>query len=285
MTGERIGILGCGWLGLPLGAFLSEQGFPVKGSTTRTERFGALKDAGIVPFRISLEPELSGDDVSGFLQSDILVIDIPPERREDIVDYHRTQFASLLRAIHRSPVKKVLLVSSTSVYPPLNRPVKEEDAVEPESMPGRALLSVESMLRSEKTVAATVLRFCGLIGYDRDPSRFLARMPSIADAAQPVNLIHRDDCVRVIAEVIRQQAWGEVFNACSPGRPSRGEYYARAAERSGLGLPPTAAKSGGTPFKIIDSSKLERVLGYRFKVPDPLRLPEASGTGSPPEKI
>ena len=279
MTGERIGILGCGWLGLSLGSFLSGQGYPVKGSTTRTERFGALMDAGIAPFRISLEPKLSGDDVSGFLESDILVIDIPPERREDIVDYHRTQFASLLRAIQCSSVKKVLLVSSTSVYPPLNRPVKEEDAVEPESLSGKALLGVENMLRLEKTIEVTVLRFCGLIGYDRDPSRFLARMSSIVDAAQPVNLIHRDDCVRVIVEVIRQQVWGEVFNACSPGHPSRGEYYAKAAERSGLELPPVVAEGGGTPFKIIDSSKLERVLGYRFGVPDPLRLPEASGTG------
>lgn len=273
---KSVSICGCGWLGLPLGKYLVEKGFGVKGSTTGKEKFDVLKDAGIQPFRISLDPGFSGDDPASFFQSDVLVINVPPKRRPDIVHYHQQQMASLKEAVKTSPVRHVLFISSTSVYASLNRDVKEEDAGNPESASGEALLGVEKMLLEEPSFSTTVLRFCGLMGYDRSPVKFLGRMATVSNANQPANLIHRDDCIGIIYEVIRQGVWGEVFNACSPGHPLRREYYARAAELSGLDLPPLEGEQGDAPFKIIDSSRLEEVLGYRFRVPDPLHLPEDS---------
>ncbi len=271
---KSISICGCGWLGLPLGKYLIEKGFSVKGSTTRKEKFDVLREAGVQPFHLSLYPALSGDDPTAFLRSDVLVINVPPIRRPDIVHYHQQQIASLKEAIKASPVQRVVFVSSTSVYPSLNREVTEDDAVNPDSASGKALLAVEKMLFEEPSFKTTVLRFCGLMGYDRNPVNFLGRMSSLNNANQPANLVHRDDCIGIIFEVIRQGVWGEVFNACSPEHPLRREYYARAAERSGKPLPPPAEEDGNVPFKIIDSSKLERLLGYRFCVPDPLELPE-----------
>lgn len=271
---KRISICGCGWLGLPLGKYLVEKGFSVKGSTTRKEKFDVLREAGIQPFDISLDPGFSGDDPAVFLQSDIFVINLPPKRRPDIVYYHQQQMASLRDAVKASPVRRVVFISSTSVYPSLNREVKEEDAGNPESASGKALLEVEKMLLEEPSFRTTVLRFCGLMGYDRNPVKFLGRMATLSNANQPANLIHRDDCIEIIYEVIRQGAWGEIFNACSPGHPLRKEYYARAAELSGIDLPPLADETDDAPFKIIDSSKLEQSLGYRFRVPDPLELSE-----------
>lgn len=270
---ERISILGCGWLGLPLGRYLVEQGFSVRGSSTDSDKFEELRQSGITPFRIALEPELTGDDVSEFLQSDILIINIPPQRRQDIVDYHQAQFAALLPALRQSSVSKVVFVSSTSVYSALNRKVTERDAHNPESPSGRALLAVEEMLSREASFRTTVLRFCGLIGYDRNPVKILGRLSSIGNAHQPVNLVHQDDCIRIICEVIRQGVWGKVFNACSPGHPSRRAYYGEAAKLSGQILPPDGEGGKDDPFKIIDSTCLEEALGYRFLVPDPLHLP------------
>jgi len=62
MQEKRVTICGCGWLGLPLGKFLVGKGFDVKGSTTREEKFSQLQEAGIQPFRVSLDPSFSGDD-------------------------------------------------------------------------------------------------------------------------------------------------------------------------------------------------------------------------------
>lgn len=42
---QKISVLGCGWLGLPLSKKLIESGFVVKGSTTSSEKLSQLEDA------------------------------------------------------------------------------------------------------------------------------------------------------------------------------------------------------------------------------------------------
>ncbi len=270
MKKETITILGCGWLGLPLAQKLVEQSYSVKGSTTREEKLEALHDAGVEPWLVRLDPELNGDDIVAFLQSDTLIVNIPPLRRDDIVEYHIEQFSSLIDALGQSPVRSVLLVSSTSVYPATNREVTEEDAVDPESLAGQALLLVEEMLMQESGFQTTVLRFGGLIGYDRNPAKYLASMSEIAHPDQPMNLIHRDDCVKIISEIIRLKQWGEVFNACSPVHPLRKEYYGRAAEIAGLPSIPLAPSTEPAPYKLVNSDKLISALHYHFLYPDPV---------------
>jgi len=270
MKKETITILGCGWLGLPLAQTLAKEGYSVKGSTTREERLETLHDAGVEPWLVRLDPEVNGDDIVAFLQSDTLIVNIPPLRRDDIVEYHIEQFSSLIDALGQSPVRSVLLVSSTSVYPALNREVTEEDAVDPESLAGQALLLVEEMLMQESAFQTTVLRFGGLIGYDRNPAKYLATMAEIAHPDQPMNLIHRDDCIRIITEIIRLKQWGEVFNACSPLHPLRKEYYGRAAEIAGLPAIPLSQSVETAPYKVVNSEKLISALHYHFLYPDPV---------------
>ncbi len=120
----------------------------------------------------------------------------------------------------------------------LNREVTEEDTDSGSagSAAGEALLLVEEMLMQERSFQTTVVRFCGLVGYDRSPANYLGRMAEISDPGQPMNLIHRDDCINIITEIIRLGQWGEVFNACSPGHPSRIDYYSKAAEIGGIEL-------------------------------------------------
>lgn len=270
MKKETITILGCGWLGLPLAQTLVKEGYSVKGSTTREEKLETLHDAGVEPWLVRLDPEVNGDDIVAFLQSDTLIVNIPPLRRDDIVEYHIEQFSSLIDALGQSPVRSVLLVSSTSVYPALNREVTEEDAVDPESLAGQALLLVEEMLMQESAFQTTVLRFGGLIGYDRNPAKYLATMAEIAHPDQPMNLIHRDDCIRIITEIIRLKQWGEVFNACSPLHPLRKEYYGRASEIAGLPAIPLSLSVETAPYKVVNSEKLISALHYHFLYPDPV---------------
>jgi len=269
MQKETITILGCGWLGLPLAKALIKEGYAVKGSTRREENLEQLRDAGIEPYLVEVDREVNGEEIADFLQSDILVINIPPDRRDDIVEYHIAQFSSLIDALGQSQVRSVLFVSSTSVYASLNREVTEEDAGTPESLAGEALLLVEEMLMQERGFQTTVVRFGGLVGYDRSPEKYLGSMKEISNPDQPMNLIHQDDCVKIISEIIRLQQWGEVFNACSPVHPSRKEYYSKAAAVSGMTLPPVGASDEPAPFKLVNSDKLVNALGYTYLHPDP----------------
>ncbi|NTU96661.1 MAG: SDR family oxidoreductase [Chlorobiaceae bacterium] len=270
MQKESISILGCGWLGLPLARDLVREGYRVRGSTTGESKLEQLRDAGVEPFIIRLDPEASGDDITDFLQSDILLVDIPPARRDDILEYHIAQFSSLIDALSQSTVRSVLLVSSTSVYPACNREVVEEESAGPESLSGQVLLMVEEMMMSETGFQTTVVRFGGLVGYDRNPAAYAGLLKETTDPDQPMNLIHRDDCVKIIMEIIRLGQWGEIFNACAPVHPLKGEYYRRAAEKSGLPLPSMAKAEIPCPYKIVNSDKLLKALHYVFLHPDPL---------------
>lgn len=270
---QRISILGCGWLGLPLARFLVGEGYAVKGSTTSEAKIAKMKEVGVEPFRIAIGESIEGD-IASFLQSDILVVNIPPQRRPDVVEYHVGQISLLIDALADSPVKHVIFVSSTSVYPATGGEVVEADATDPDkadSPAGRALMYVEEMLRSESAFSTTVVRFGGLIGPGRNPAEFIQRMTEITSPAHPVNLIHLDDCVHVITEIIRQGAWGEVFNACAPQHPTRGELYKAAAESHGFASLPEEASSD-SHFKIVKSDQLVEKLGYKFLHPDPLGM-------------
>jgi nucleoside-diphosphate-sugar epimerase len=84
-----------------------------------------------------------------------------------------------------------------------------------------------------------------------------------------VNLIHRDDCVALLATLIDQDVRNEVFNACADAHPTRRAIYTRAAEVLGL-EPPTFDASDDTTGKIVDNQKVKARCGYEFRHPDPL---------------
>jgi nucleoside-diphosphate-sugar epimerase len=269
---NSISILGCGWLGLPLAASLVQQGYTVKGSVTQTEKLGLLAQKGITPFQVQItDTSITSNDLPAFLESEILIINIPPSRREDVVFYHQAQMTLLLTEVLKSPIKKVLFISSTSVYPDLNQEVTELENIQPSKESGKALLAVEKMLRSNVHLMSTIVRFAGLVGYDRMPGRFLAGKKNVENGNAPINVIHQDDCIALITGIIRQQAWGEIFNACADIHPTRREFYTLAAAKAGLELP-TFADTADPRFKIINSEKIKQRLNYSFKYPDPLGL-------------
>lgn len=266
---KTVSILGCGWLGLPLAEYLLRKGYEVKGSTRTPEMLETLEAAGIEAFYISLDPELSGGDgVDRFFESDILVVNFPPERRDDIVDFHTAQIRSLIARVEKSPVKNVIFVSSTSVYPELGRDVFEDEKTPPEKASGKALVIAERLLLTNPAFETAVIRFGGLIGYDRKPGRFISGRKGLTGGDSPVNLIHRDDCILIIERIVEKGIYGEIFNACADFHPKRRDYYTAQALK--IGVPPPVFQDGGeTGFKIVRSEKLKTLLGYEFKYPDP----------------
>jgi nucleoside-diphosphate-sugar epimerase len=272
MKNNKISILGCGWLGLPLAESLVQKGYSVKGSTTDLDKIALLKDKGILPYQIAIsDTEIKANYIAGFLDSDILIINFPPKRRPDIVDFHTAQFQLLIPKIIESSIKQVLFVSSTSVYPDTNEIVTEKETRIPEKESGKALLIVEKMLLEQKRFNTTIVRFSGLIGYDRMPGRFLAGKKEVQNGEAPINVIHQDDCIAIIESIIEKEIWGEIFNASTDIHPKRSTYYELAAEKIGLEKP-TFTPTENLCYKIINSDKLKAKLDYQFKYPNPLDL-------------
>ena len=265
---RTISILGCGWLGIPLGTHLLREGFSVNGSVTTPEKTGELILSGINPYVVKIDTERLFTDKPDFFHAGILVILIPPRRIESVEVSYPALFKHLIPVIEKNGIKKVLFTSSTSVYPETNQAVTEVDAWNPAKASGKALLEAEQLLSGNSDFKTTILRFGGLIGADRNPARFLQNRKTEIFAGTPVNLIHQDDCIRIILKIIATGCWGEVFNACSPEHPTKKEFYELAAGVSHLPVPEFTGGEG--TFKIVSSDKLIHRLNYHFQYPNPL---------------
>ena len=260
----KISILGCGWLGVPLAKALLENGFSVNGSTTSKEKLLTLENNGIAPFLIELGEVAINGNVSEFLEgSQVLIIDIPPKLRGTATENFVIKIKNLILFIEKSGIKKVVFVSSTSVYSDDNKWVTEETIANPDTESGIQLVACEQLLQNNSQFETTVVRFGGLIGEDRNPIRFLAGRTNIENPNAPINLIHQEDCIGILLKIIESNCWGETFNAVAPFHPSREAYYTQKAREYDLELPIFAA-SKPSIGKTILSDKLEKVLNYQF---------------------
>ena len=165
----KISILGCGWLGFPLGKYLAENGYSVKGSTTSELKISQLSEIGVEPFLLRFSPQLENNNILDFLNCEVLIICIPPRAGKYGEDFHVQQIESLMEYLPSSTVKSIIYTSSTSVYPDINREVTEEDEV----IENHALIKVENLLKSLPQ-NVTILRCGGLMGGERIPAKYFA---------------------------------------------------------------------------------------------------------------
>ncbi len=269
---KTVSILGCGWLGEPLALSLKEAGFSVRGSVRKPEAVPALSEKGIEPYLLDIAPEVNADRADEFFSSDILFINFPPERRDDIETYHEKQIENLIEAIPNPRGKMVIFASSTSVYPNTNGVVRENDSLRPDKSSGKALLRVERILMDHPGIDTTVIRFSGLIGYDRAPVKSIRKKKLVLNPDCPLNLIHRDDCIGIVRSIIDLDVRNTVLNATCDEHPTRREYYSREARKYGI-PPPLFETENPLEYKIVSNEKLKRTLGYRLIYPDPLGVP------------
>lgn len=260
-------MIGCGWLGLSLAKDLVKNGHIVKGSTRSLSKIETLKTVGIMPFIISISEEnITGAIEDCLKKSEILIINIPPGLRKNPETNFVKQMDLLCKHIESSDIKKVLYISSTSVYEDdFNMPmITEKSALNGQSESARQLIGAEQIFRSNPNFETTILRFGGLIGEDRSPEKFLSGKKNIKNPEGPINLIHRDDCIGIIKIIIHDEHWNTDFNAVAPQHPLREAYYTSLCEIHKLPLP-YFDHNMPSKGKIIATEKVNRTLNYVFK--------------------
>jgi len=248
----RISILGCGWLGLALATNLIDKGYEVYGSTTTHFKCKVLAEKGIKPFLIDISE--TDANMSEFLISDILIIAITSKSIRDI--------KSLIKNIEQSDVQKVIFVSSTSVYPYTNGIVTEETGIS-----NTPLAEIEKLFINNCSFKSTILRFGGLFGYDRKPGNFIKPNKPVKNPEGYINLIHRDDCIEIIEQIILKNLWNETLNACADNHPKRREFYLKETQKAGQSSI-IFDENSKNEYKIITSEKLKNLLDYEFKYAD-----------------
>lgn len=264
---KHISIIGCGWLGFPLATKLVENGHIVKGSTTSQNKIEDLKKVGIIQFVVSISEEgITGAIEDCLKNSELLIINIPPGIRKNPKANFIKQMDLLCRHIENSDIEKVLYVSSTSVYEEtLDMSIITEDSTpNGQSYTAKQLIGAEQVFKTNRNFETTILRFGGLIGANRNPAKYLSGKENAPNPEGPINLIHQEDCIGIIKNIIKNAHWNTDFNAVAPQHPSRETYYTSLCEMQNLPLPlfDHATPSKG---KIISSKKVERTLNYVFK--------------------
>ena len=80
---EKIGVLGCGWLGLAFAKKAIERGYGVNATTTTPSKKQKLQLTQITPFFLEVnENEINGEDLF-FKDVSTLIISIPPGLRKN----------------------------------------------------------------------------------------------------------------------------------------------------------------------------------------------------------
>jgi hypothetical protein len=246
-------IIGCGWLGQPLGVEIAKLGFTVFGGTRNAEKITALSQQGIKGFNIDFnEQEISLALNSEQIQdTSLLIFSIPPT---GFSDYGK----SLLEISKLFPEETHLIfTSSTGVYKEVNEIVNENSALDE----NHVVTKSETLLLNNFKERLTILRLAGLIGENRHPVKYFLNKQDIPNGLAPVNLIQLTDVIQAFLSVIEEKKVNQIYNVCSPQHPTRMDYYGEIAKQKfGTQLSFIANGKG----KIVDGSKIVKESGFQY---------------------
>ena len=258
---HQLGILGCGWLGEPLGLHLKMLGYDIRGSRRSKAGISDLNDKGINGYEVTLEENQSSGIKSFIEKLETLIISIPTGRKSNKYDYVR-KIQNLLSNVDSTNIKRIIFLSSISVYGPSGGEYDELSPINPVTSAAKAVYNCEGLINSSP-IPSIIIRLGGLIGEDRNPI-FQLHNRKIRNPKGRINFIHQYDAVNGIAKLVLNSELEGVFNLVSPHHPIRKEYYINVAKR--FGLPKPQFKSDPAITRIINASKIKDLTSFRYNV-------------------
>jgi nucleoside-diphosphate-sugar epimerase len=229
-------VIGCGWLGLPLCEALASQGQLAATTSSQPEKIVRLSHQfTILPFDI--KTEAPNEDL---LMSDVIVYTIPPLGLGEVERFFKKI----------DPHKKIIFISSISIYGKFLGDCNEETLPIPESKNGKLLIQSESFLRAHFK-KLTILRPGGLFGqFDevlRHPINSLQGKKNLTNGSEWLHLVDGHDCLFAIKKIIKDNIWNEDFNLVNDVRVRKSEYYPQIANKLGLTAPQYVDQNEITP--------------------------------------
>lgn len=153
--------------------------------------------------------------------------------------------------------KKIIFISSISVYGSASGAVVESTRPEPTTQNGIWLYQTEKLLLAKFKSRISIIRAGGLIGGERHPIFSLSRRPEIVVEDAPINLIHRDDLIEIVFSISKMKMPPELVNAVTPYHPMKSDYY--GAWSKNIGGAQLSFASGPSDRKIVTSEVLPEI--------------------------
>ena len=274
----RVLIVGCGYVGKPLGAKLAQERHEVFGLRRSAEGARELSELGITPVLAditnagSLPPLGEGYD---------WVINCAASGGGDEASYRRLYLggnANLAQWLRERPPARFVYTSSTGVYGQNDGSwVNEQSEASADSATAQVLLEAERLLMKahrESGFPTIVCRLAGIYGPGRGYwfKQFVlgqARLESRGDRF--LNMIHVEDVVGSIMATLAHGAPGEIYNVADDEPVSQLDFFTWLAHALGRPLPPSSITPHlarrRTTNKRVSNAKLRNQLKYKPRYP------------------
>jgi nucleoside-diphosphate-sugar epimerase len=276
----RVLIIGCGYVGLPLGRFLIARGHDVVGVRRSGEADVEMRQSGITPIHADVSDRSSLSRIEANFEA---VVNLLSSSKGGVEDYRRVYLEGTRNILewlaqNRSRMARYLYTSSTSVYAQTDGSwVTEESPAEPDSSTSRVLIETESELlkaRAEKDFPATVLRASGIYGQDRGHlfKQFLRGEATMRnDGSSWINMIHVDDLAAAISHLLTlKESLAPIYNVTDDEPVTQLGFFTWLAGTLNRPLPPSAPpdpqRKRGVTNKRVSNAKL-KATGFQLRYP------------------
>ncbi|MDR9829307.1 NAD-dependent epimerase/dehydratase family protein [Vibrio sp. FNV 38] len=266
----KIVVVGGGWLGSPLSLYLMKAGHQVLVTKTTSAGSENLHNLGLDSCVLDLNRTQDKDSQNTIkrFQPDMIIGCFPPGLRSVQPSRYVENWQAMVDLCQSSFAKKVIMISTTGVYPSEDEEMHENLNLEHQILDAKAQLLRKAELEvANSGIDYTILRCSGLIGPQRHPARFAQLLKSISDRAA-ANMVHLDDVIGAIDFIVSHfddelETCG-IFNVTTPNTVSKYAFYERAIAclDEPISLPPPTHNGN----KKIIADKLI-ALGYDYKYP------------------
>lgn len=247
----KIGIIGCGWLGIRLAKFLQNQ-HEIFATITSTEKKKALKNEKIKFFLANFD-DFTDEKWEILPDLDTIIITIPFGKHLEMPILEK-RLKNLSKFIENYS-KQLFFTSSVGIYPSVETEIFED-------FPSQALEThlffVEHFLQ-KKFPQINILRLGGLMGDNRKLSNYPIKEPY-----QVANHIHYQDVIKIIDTMITLGLHSKVYNVVAPEHPVKQTIIDFQKGNS------FSEKNNISYGKKVSSQKLQQELSYEFIFPNPI---------------
>jgi len=245
---KAITILGTGWLGLELALDLKQK-YKIKVSSRTAEKIKIYEDEGLASYILN---EDNLDSLEQLLETNYLFINFPPSKFDDYISF----LSKIYNHKSIKNIEKIIFISSTSIYPNIERLFNEEYEIKESS--SKLVFEAENLVKEKSDV---IFRVAGLVG----GSRYFGKRSAnkvVEYPKTPINFVHRNDVIEATKFVIENDING-IFNLCSKEHPTKEEIYSFNSKKYDFEKP-IFLDNKEFLNRLIDGSKIEK-LGFTYK--------------------
>ena len=245
---KAITILGTGWLGFELAISLKQK-YKIKVSSRTAEKIKIYEDEGLASYILN---EDNLDSLEQLLETNYLFINFPPSKFNDYVSF----LSKIYNHKSIQNIEKIIFISSTSIYPNIERLFNEEYEIKESS--SKLVFEAENLVKEKSDV---IFRVAGLVG----GSRYFGKRSAnkvVEYPKTPINFVHRNDVIEATKFVIENDI-NRIFNLCSKEHPTKEEIYSFNSKKYDFEKP-IFLDNKEFLNRLIDGSKIEK-LGFIYK--------------------